>query len=228
MCLKKNELIGSLRGKSDLTFNHMSHFLDVKTYFRDTWTSSSFSFVEKLCEQWDFLPIICHLSQPLKTLTLTKIATYVILDSVTLTRRAIKTIQEWDTPERILGCGCEAEALPLCRTETQTDCISGSGKQLRVDHPASPQDQLSTTDRSLLKLLLLLWEKITLWGQAGPPHQHCGSLCGSPDSDLTPWEFQGHLQGLIMGNLAVSERRVGVHNNRRTSWLADFIPVVPK
>ena len=49
------------------------------------------------------------------------------------------------------------------------DCISGSGKQLRVDHPASPQDQLSTTDRSLLKLLLLLWEKITLWGQAGPP-----------------------------------------------------------
>lgn len=34
--LKKNELIGSLRDKTDPGFNHISHFSDVKTYFRDT------------------------------------------------------------------------------------------------------------------------------------------------------------------------------------------------
>lgn len=38
VCLENTELIGNLREKPDPNFNHPSHFLDAKTYFRATWS----------------------------------------------------------------------------------------------------------------------------------------------------------------------------------------------
>lgn len=40
--------------------------------------------------------------------------------------------------------------------------------------------------------------------------QHCGSLCGSSYSDLTPEGMQGNLWGSTSGNLTVRRRREGL------------------
>ena len=38
--------------------------------------------------------------------------------------------------------------------------------------------------------------KDSLVGTTSSLHQHCGSLCGNPYSDLTLWGFQGAFLGL--------------------------------
>lgn len=63
--------------------------------------------------------------------------------------------------------------------------------------------------------------KESLEGTTRPP-QNCGSLCGSPFSDLTSWGWQGNLWGSATGNLTMAEKQEGL-STTSTQILADRV-----
>ena len=125
------------------------------------------------------------------------------------------TIKEHDITERILEHRSEAEAT-LHTTETKTDTLEGSEKQLHIHHIATPPSQCSIMLRGLP------WASVSSrrkkepggggWSTSIP--QLCGLLCGSLYSDLAPQGLHGNLQCLNTRNLTGTDKGEGAFNSQ--------------
>lgn len=129
-----------------------------------------------------------------------------------LTRRMINTIQKEAPLRESWNMGVKLKHAPVPQRPRQT-ALGGAERWLHVTALLLFKVSIAPLGEVSPVPLVTLVGKENLEGKPAIL-QHCGSLCRSPYSDLTPQGLQGNLWGSTPGNLTVMEKGGGAWNTQ--------------